>query len=466
MSTKKIIFLIVSGLLLILLIVGIWKLSNSTWKSRSTFTGSLSIWIVGDTTKGYDSLIEWFRAYAPEYKTAQIEFKKFSDYTNYQKILLSTLADGNGPDIFVVNAWGDAILKDKIEPIPSEYVHISDFDKRFEDVFLPLLESTGSDKTIQTFIRWVPLGYETLGIFYNKSLLINVPKTWTEVSASYTDGNSPNIFPTNIGMSPRYTPNAIDILSLFLIQAWVDTYRSLQQGSNAFDTYGSYATTPVTRGNTHLNSDDSWSLNQKLWDMEQSMSDEKLTTLDLFIRWKIAFVIGYPSLVGELEDAKKRAGDSAINSIVLTDRVPQNSIKENAINLVRYNYFWLSRSSKNATLWTKFLDYLLTEDAEWKFILSFPLYIPAQRSFYDRAKMTSLSNIFSRTKLDSFIPSIGESLKVFDYGNKIDYEKIFSDNIDRTGKIDNNNIIEVVGKQIGCEMQDPSKSSNTDGCHQ
>ena len=466
MSTKKIIFLISIGLLLIALVFGIWKLSNSTTRSKITFTGSLSIWIVGDTTKGYDSLIEWFHSYAPEYKLANIEFKKFGDYATYQKMLLSTLADGNGPDIFVVNAWGDTILRDKIEPIPSEYTHIADFDKRYEDVFLPLIESTGSDSAFQTFIRWVPLGYETLGMFYNKSLLITIPKTWDEVSASYRDGKNPNIFPTNIGMSPRYTPYAIDILAFFLVQAWVDAYGSLQNGSDAFDTYGSYATTPVIGSNGNENSDHSWALDQSLWDLEPTMSDEKLTTLDLFIRWEIAFVIWYPSLVGELEDAKKRAGEKAVKSIILTDRIPQNSNSQNPVNLVRYNYFWLSRSSKNPTIWAKFLDYLLTEDAERRFIASFPLYIPAQRSFYDTAKNTPLSNIFSRTKLDSFIPSTGESLKIFDFGNKIDFEKIFSDNIDRTGKIDINNIIELVGKQIGCEMQVPSKSSNTNGCHQ
>jgi hypothetical protein len=33
----------------------------------------------------------------------------------------------------------------------------------------------------------------------------------------------------------------------------------------------------------------------------------KLTTLDLFIRGKIAFVVGYPSMISLIEDAKKRA---------------------------------------------------------------------------------------------------------------------------------------------------------------
>ncbi len=465
MSSKKIIFLITTLIILLWLAYSVWKISKSGGTKTWALTGSLSIWVVGDTTSGYDSLIEWFRISAPEYKNTKIEFKKFKNTESYQKILLSTLADGNGPDIFTVEAGSDSILKDKIEPIPSEYINITDFDKRFEDLFLPLIESSWSADTLKTFLRWVPLWYETLAMFYNKSLLLTLPTTWNEVSTLYIDGKNPSIFPTNIGMSPRYTPYALDIIALFWLQSGVDGFGSIEKWSDALANYESYGNTRVlwweSEGDTV-----SGSQNQTLWEKESTLSETKLTTIDLFIRGEIAMVIWYPSLVKDIEDAKKRAGNLAINSIVLTERIPQESPSVRSVNLARYSYFWLSKSSQNAKLWAKFLSYLLTEDAEKRFIWSFPLYIPAQRSFYEIAKTTALSPIFSRARLDSFIPNEGQIVHIFDYGNKIVFEKILADNIDRTGKIDKNNIITVVTQQIGCEVHGLASSQKSDPCHE
>ena len=43
----------------------------------------------------------------------------------------------------------------------------------------------------------------------------------------YTDGASPDIFPVNIGMTPRYTPYATDIIGLFLLQDGSESYTEL-----------------------------------------------------------------------------------------------------------------------------------------------------------------------------------------------------------------------------------------------
>lgn len=61
----------------------------------------------------------------------------------------------------------------------------------------------------------VPMGYETLGIFYNKSLFREIPKTWNELDSLYVDGLETGKFPSNLGLGPRYTPNISDILALF-----------------------------------------------------------------------------------------------------------------------------------------------------------------------------------------------------------------------------------------------------------
>jgi hypothetical protein len=46
---------------------------------------------------------------------------------------------------------------------------------------------------------------------------------------------------------------------------------------------------------------------------------------------------------------------------------------------------------------------------------SFPLLISPERIRADAQKDTILSQIFARTRLDSFIPVLGESLFVYEY---------------------------------------------------
>ena len=48
-----------------------------------------------------------------------------------------------------------------------------------------------------------------------------------------------------------------------------------------------------------------------------------LTIYDLFIRGKVGAIFGYPSTIRSLELAKKRAGDGAVDGIILTAAAPQ-----------------------------------------------------------------------------------------------------------------------------------------------
>jgi hypothetical protein len=84
------------------MIIGILVLKNRTTKP-AVIPGTLKIWITDGTTLGYDALTLGFKAYAPEYKDTNIVFeKKTTDPIRYRTLLLKTMADGTGPDIFMV----------------------------------------------------------------------------------------------------------------------------------------------------------------------------------------------------------------------------------------------------------------------------------------------------------------------------------------------------------------------------
>lgn len=414
------------------------------------------VWVVWGTSEKYQDLFSGFAKSDKTLSKTTINIRVFPDYNQYKQTLLSTLADGNGPDIFMVNAWGDDILSEKVEPLPSSVVNLTDFDKRYEDIFLPLLSSTWSKNTLQTYLQWVPLGYETLWIFYNKSLIRSVPKTWSELDLLYTDGTAPWVFPSNLGLSSRYTPSSVDILSLFLVQGWAKGYDD-NKITDGWSKYLSYAETPIISDQTptdpntiDTSTTGSWNT---LWDMKWYMDDQKLTTLDLFMRWKIAFVIWFPSMIEDIEKAQKRAGENAVSWLILTAQVPQISLGEKSINIARYNYLGLSKNTKNPILGAKLLWYLMSDEALTKSSIDFPLLISPIKSISDTQGNTSLSTVFARVKMDAFIPEIWTNIELFHFGLKYEYEKLFTDTIDRWWKIDINNLIQSIGKSIQCQIE-------------
>ena len=104
LSKNKIIFFVVTGVVLFALIVGISLLGSSSSDTPKTKAPKeLSIWVVGDETAGFSDIITGFKNRYPTYKNTDIKVTKFGNYADYQETLLAVIGDGNSPDIFVVN---------------------------------------------------------------------------------------------------------------------------------------------------------------------------------------------------------------------------------------------------------------------------------------------------------------------------------------------------------------------------
>ncbi len=422
----------------------------------------MTVWVVWGTSEQYKDIFSGFIKNDKTLSKTTINIRVFPDYAQYQQILLSTLADGNGPDIFMVNAWGDDILSEKVEPLPGSIVDLTNFDKRYEDIFLPLLSTTWSKNDLQTSLQWVPIGYETLWIFYNKSLIRAVPKTWSELDLLYTDGTAPWVFPSNLGLSSRYTPNSADILSLFLTQGWAKWYDDQNINTDAANKYLSYWETPISwTSDITDTTTESWNT---LDDMKWLMDNQKLTTLDLFMRWKIAFVVGFPSMIEDIEKAQKRAGADAVDGLILTAHVPNISLGGKMINTARYNYLGLSKATKNPVIGAKLLWYLMSDEALNKSIIDFPLLISPVKSISDTQTSSALSSVFARVKMDAFLPEIWENIELFHFGLKYQYEKLFTDAIDRWWKMDINNTLQSIWKSIQCQVESTQSDTLSSAC--
>jgi len=137
---------------------------------------NLEIWGIVDDSDAYTELFSEYKKINPF--IGQIRYRKVSADT-YQEDLISAIAAGNGPDIFMIrNAWRSS-FEDKIVPMPNS----APAEKFYRDTFVDVV----TDDFIRDHqIYGAPLSVDSLGLFYNKDLfnasgITNPPATWEEL---------------------------------------------------------------------------------------------------------------------------------------------------------------------------------------------------------------------------------------------------------------------------------------------
>lgn len=447
MSQKKIIFFIIVGIVLLALIAGVLYLSNQ--KQTQKASGNLVVWINEGTTESFNKLITGFHEADPENKKISITVeKKTSNPDNYRTTLLNTLADDEWPDIFMLQRGEDAILEGRLTQIPSEVLSISEFENRFDDVFRDLIITDNSVKPATHALLGIPLGYETLGIFYNRSLLrTGAPRLWSEVEAFYRQ--FPNgIYPSNLWLSTAFVPNVSDVLPMFFAQEKAKNYADLDNLTTPFADYYAYGDLMVSDEVTET----TYSQSDTLRRSETLMQENKRTTFDEFMRGNIALIVGYPSLVFELEKAKKRAGSQSVDDVILAERLPQFSDRS-IENIAKYSYLGISKKTQYPDAAARFLAYLMTDDAQRIAMEVYPHLIPAQTEFHYAAQGKSFSSELSRIKLDNFIPQPTTKLTVFDYGIKSKFQSILDQNWDAfESRSELSTLGSRISRTIACEI--------------
>lgn len=79
-----------------------------------------------------------------------------------------------------------------------------------------------------------------MGMYYNKSLIREVPTTWSELDALYSNGIGNAAIPSNLGLGPRYTPNAADVIGLFYQLSGNTDITKNDQNGNGLGAYVRY----------------------------------------------------------------------------------------------------------------------------------------------------------------------------------------------------------------------------------
>lgn len=142
---------------------------------------TLEFWGIQDDEEDWREVIADFQKKFPSFS---VNYRRFEE-GGYEDLLVNRLAEGRGPDIFVLkNSW---IIKhkDKLYPLPQDILQFSSRD--FQSVFVDaaaddLLEKGGE-------IIGLPIFVDTPVLFYNKDVFNSAgialaPKTWEEVMAA------------------------------------------------------------------------------------------------------------------------------------------------------------------------------------------------------------------------------------------------------------------------------------------
>lgn len=240
----------------------------------------------------------------------------------------------------------------------------------------------------------------------------------------------------------------VDILSYFLVQGNIENHTNLSGAGRIFDGYAQFADIAV--GNGEIDPDYGYATSDTLRSSVESMDTQKITTLDAFLQGKIGMVIGYPSLVLELEKSEKRS-NSSIRNDIYTDVLPQAS-SSSRINVARFSYFGISKTSENPDAAAVFLQYLMTNEAQRGALEAYPYLIPAQSDFLASQRGKSLSSVLTRAKMDAFLPNPGEKISIFQYGLKSRFHSILEKDFDSSNASVRSSLGQEISRSIQCEI--------------
>lgn len=464
MWKQKTIFLVIVASVVLLFAFLMLFLSNlSKPRVNWVIPKEFNVWVVWDETSWFSDIISAFKQRNKDYAKVDIKFTKFASYADYEKNLLNVMSDWNSPDVFVINnnsvndklEW---LLESKIVWLPESVVSADYFEKNFNRAFDWLLIQNEEEKNWEKikidYIKWVPMWYETLGVFYNFMKIRNIPSTWAELDEEITNSEKENYATIWIWLGSKYVLQAADILTMMMMQNSATSYSDMVTSwwKRSLSAYLSY-----------FSDENNW-----LSVLYDEMSKLWLTTVDMFVRWKVGMVIWYPSLLREIDLAVKRTWwTPALNSRYLrVTAVPQiSSVKWDSktvwkVNIINYNFFALSKYSKYPELWYAFLKFLSTKEAQEKYLKAFPYYLPALKSLEDTRYEENLEEEYTKVKYKDFIQDDVE-YRSFDKWLKNEYDDYFWKNLDYSSwASDSTEILKWARDYIECNVAHMIKMSD------
>jgi maltose-binding protein MalE len=357
MSTNKIIFSIIGGILLISVFFLVININSTKKTNQGAINPSdFKIWIMDDSTNDFQKIITDFKQANPRYVSKNVVVESFSDQQTYTNALSSAIFAGQAPDIFVINNSETSVFENQILWIDPILISPNEFRLKFNPIFWDdLIISDTQDSTVE-FLKWVPAWYEALGIFYNRKYFLRPSemKTWSDFSKEIQNiaEKYNNIIPIALGNWVGVT-RASEIISAFM----------------ALEGRTSLVTTDTTQSRQVLGMYNGFG--QRDGDNRYNILSAPFVSdvdIDFFTQWDSAAMVWYPRDLLSIESIGYQ------KSFLFATPFPRYAGSENKTS-INYNYFSINKDSSFPNMAGAFLSYLASSQWQQFYIDTFPYYL-------------------------------------------------------------------------------------------
>ncbi len=309
-----------------------------------------------------DSFVDIFKGISTKYQDLDLTYKR-KDIATYQTELVEAFANGNAPDIFMVDQ--SMLLKNKnfIYTIPFESYPLKSFNNSFVDGAQVFVSSEG-------FFGF-PFAVDPLVFYYNKDILknegvVNPPKTWDELfelNKILTKRDNSGILSQSMIALGQYgnIKNAKEIISNLLIQNGISVVskENTKVQDNAKNLTKYFSTLENNNSNMIVAPTDSVlrfflsfaDVTKESYSWNRSMPN----SLDSFIAGKTAFYLGKASELFEIESTNPNLSFDVVT-------MPQVKGSQKKVVYADFYGFALSKRSQNLQNAFNVLNQIVSEE--------------------------------------------------------------------------------------------------------
>jgi len=407
MNKNKLIFAIIWAVLLwLILFTVVWLNKNKDTNNSPKWPSDFTIWMIWNNNESAKNVITNFKSVHSEYSKKNIKVESFDNYDDYTLALMSAISSDKAPDIFVLNNnEKNSVFSNQIVWIDPALINPNDFRKKFKWVFSDDLILTTWDKTDkQEFLKWIPVWYESLWIFYNRRYVKDSELT----SLSSLNNVVANLKDKHPDLIPIWIWNwstvlfASDIATQFFMLEDQVTWLSNVTWSKLKQSLASYFLF--------------WDTNWYNWFDSRFMELSKFwqNSVDLFSKWETFMVVGYPRLIYTI--AKKWFSKNFLQASAFP-----HYFSWDWKTLVNYNYFVINKDTKNIALAKDFMLYLSSDIWEENYLKNFHYYLPALLSLESDELDKKITEDYNIILWDFFNPDY--ELSSFDKWIKNSYDR-------------------------------------------
>ena len=475
-NRRKLVFVAIIALCFLIVLIGVLMLSGvgkkDTGKGFKPETKEVVIWTVNMPATLFEALNKGFNDYVDR-SDMKLKVRDFASYEDFLDIFPRAVQAGVSPDVVLVpNHGGYTYVDPYVTSLGENIIDLTDFEDRFHPLFVDELvfeekqKVDGKDKIVRG-IRGIPVGFEPLGIYYNRVLMPKAPEYWKNIMELLSDdAKKNNVSALSLGYG-RATPLSGDILPLLTIQYKGDEFNSYTtidsiESRASIDLLLSYRRLPNNLG------------------QYKDAFDNTLTVADLFARGKVATLVGYPSTERDILLAQKRAKkdkslfeDFAKNLRWTTFPQVEDEPKKQT-NFARYMYFTMTKNGVNRNKEKpsndpviKFMQYLNTAKAQETFFENYEYYLPSQMALLKSEKDTQIdkkTGDFGMTVGDWYVAT--QKFIPYDMGITHIFSRVVAQALDEPGATSSviaGNILDIIKCHVN-HLTDPDTYEDACGC--